>query len=47
MMNGKSKVLNASMVRKISAISSSGATSGRVMRKKVYQTPARSIAAAS
>ncbi len=35
------------MVRKISAISSSGVTSGSVMRVKVYQALARSMAAAS
>ncbi len=47
MMKARSKVLNASMVRKMMAISSSGVTSGKVMCVKVYQRPARSIAAAS
>ena len=46
-MNGRSNVLNASIVRKIRAIKSNGATSGRVMRVKVNQVPARSMAAAS
>src|SRR5687767_2649200 len=45
--NAMSKVLNASMVRKMMAISSSGATKGRVMRRKTNQRDARSIAAAS
>src|SRR6478672_12907563 len=47
MMNARSNVLNASMVRKMMAINSSGVTSGSVMRVNVYQPLARSIAAAS
>ena len=47
MMKARSKVLNASMVRKMMAISSSGVTSGSVMRVNVYQRLARSMAAAS
>src|SRR3954471_5793011 len=43
----RSKVLNASIVRKMIAISSSGATSGSVMRRNTNQRDARSIAAAS
>ena len=42
-----SKVLKASIVRKMTAISSSGATRGSVMRRKTNQREARSIAAAS
>src|ERR1044071_2412064 len=42
-----SNVLNASMVRKMTAISSSGDTSGSVMWRNTNQREARSIAAAS
>src|SRR5688572_14044944 len=45
--NAMSKALNASIVRKMTAISNSGATSGKVMRRNTNQRDARSIAAAS
>src|SRR5688572_485296 len=45
--NAMSNVLNASMVRKMMAINSSGATSGNVMRRNTNQRDARSIATAS
>src|ERR1700676_100296 len=47
MMKAISKVLKASMVRKMTAISSSGATNGKVMRVNTNQPDARSMAAAS